>query len=350
MNYIAFDSHKRYTLASVERKEGGIVNETRIEHKPGAIKSFLAGQAPGTPVAVETIGNWYWIVDEIEAAGMVPRLVHARKAKMMMCSPNKTDKLDVRGLNRLQRTGTLPVVWIPPQELRDQRELPRTRMALTHQSTRLRNRIHAALSKYNHSVEGVTDAFGKKGMEILKLQVAKLPEHARFATEQLLEQWHLIDRQLDAFEARTKDVFKDTPGHQLLQTLPGIGFILATVILTEAGDIGRFDGPGNFASYCGTTPRVYSSGGKTRFGNLRGDVNNYLKWAFIEAANVICIHRRRWPNRHASKLYERISQRKGHQKAIGAVARHLAEASFWVLTRKQPYRDPAFRAVVSIEG
>jgi hypothetical protein len=62
-------------------------------------------------VAVETIGNWYWIVDEIEAAGCLPRLVHARKAKLMMGELNKTDKLDVRGLNRLQQAGPLPTVW-----------------------------------------------------------------------------------------------------------------------------------------------------------------------------------------------------------------------------------------------
>jgi len=55
-------------------------------------------------VAVETIGNWYWIVDEIERAEMLPKLVHARKAKLMLGSINKTDKLDARGLNLLQRS------------------------------------------------------------------------------------------------------------------------------------------------------------------------------------------------------------------------------------------------------
>jgi hypothetical protein len=74
-------------------------------------------------VAVETVGNWYWIVDEIEAAGCVPRLVHARKAKLMMGQINKTDKLDVRGLNQLQRTSTFPTVWIPPGE-RPSRTVP----------------------------------------------------------------------------------------------------------------------------------------------------------------------------------------------------------------------------------
>lgn len=72
----------------------------------------------GAPVAVETIGNCYWITNEIEAAGMVPRLVHAGEARAMSGSANKTDKLDVRGINRLQRSGTLPTVWNPPRELR----------------------------------------------------------------------------------------------------------------------------------------------------------------------------------------------------------------------------------------
>ena len=59
-------------------------------------------------MALETAGNWYWIVDEIEQAQMQPKLVHAHKAKLMLGSINKTDKLDARGLNKLQRTGTLP--------------------------------------------------------------------------------------------------------------------------------------------------------------------------------------------------------------------------------------------------
>jgi len=73
---------------------------------------------------------------------------------------------------------------------------------------------------------------------------------------------------------------------------------------------------------------------------LRVDVNRYLKWAFAEAANAVALHHRSHPQRHVSRLYQRIRQRKGHPKAIGAVARHLAEAAFHVLRRKQIYRDP----------
>ena len=81
MQYIAFDVHKRYTFVSVESESGELVQEGRIMHERGAVGAFLDGCESGSPVAVETVGNWYWIVDEIEEAKMAPRLVNARRAK-----------------------------------------------------------------------------------------------------------------------------------------------------------------------------------------------------------------------------------------------------------------------------
>src|SRR6516162_124880 len=204
MEYIAFDAHKHYTVASVERPTGEVLRETRLAHHRGAIRDFLEQWTPGSPVAVETVGNWYWLVDEIEEAGMVPRLVHARKAKLMSGMINKTDKLDVRGLNRLQRTGTLPTVWIPDAEIRDQRDLPRTRIVLVRARTRLKNRIHATLAKYAVTVSDVSDLFGIQGRVILTHRLVALPPHTRFATEHLLEQLKMLDEQIAKFENRMR--------------------------------------------------------------------------------------------------------------------------------------------------
>ena len=340
MEYIAFDAHKRYTLASVARPDGGLVREQRIPHERGALQQFLERCEHGSPVAVETIGNWYWIVDEIEAAGCVPKLVHARKAKLMMGEINKTDTLDARGLNRLQRAGTLPTVWIPPGELRDQRDLPRTRMVLVRQRTQLKNRIHATLAKYAlHDIE-VSDLFGVRGRALLRQRLDLLPPHTAYATQRLLEQVESLDRQVRGFEQRIQAVFKPTPVIQWLLTLPGVGLTLAVVIALEVGDVARFATAEKLAGYAGTTPRVHASGGKTRFGPSRPDVNRYLKWAFVEAANAICLTRGRVPHRHVSRLYERLARRKGHAKAIGAVARHLAEATYWILSKGECYREP----------
>lgn len=297
MEIIALDAHKRYSQVCVQNQNGRILCEKRVEHDRGKIKQFLSNWTAGANVAIETVGNWYWIVDEIEQAGMEPRLVHAHKAKLMLGSINKTDKLDARGLNRLQQTGTLPTVWIPPGEIRDRRELPRTRMVFANLRTRLKNRIHSVIDKYglHMDFDGMSDIFGGRGRE----QMA----------------------------------------------LPGIGFILAVAIANEIGDISRFATPQRLASYAGTVPRVHSSGGHTRYGKLRSDVNHYLKWAYSEAGNSTAVNHKRFPLRHTSKLYRRIREKKGHAKAVGAVGRHLAEASFWVLTRNEEYREPEVKSV-----
>src|SRR2546425_7834282 len=98
--YIAFDSHKRYSLEEREDVASGkIVQQVRLTHGPGAVRRYLARCTPGTAVALETTGKWYWIVEGIEQAGLQPRVGHPPKAKLMMGRINKTDNVDV---NRLQ--------------------------------------------------------------------------------------------------------------------------------------------------------------------------------------------------------------------------------------------------------
>jgi hypothetical protein len=71
-----------------------------------------------------------------------------------------------------------------------------------------------------------------------------------------------------------------------------------------------------------------------------------LKWAYSEAGNCIAVHRKRLSGRHVSQLYQRIREKKGHAKAVGAIGRHLAEASFWVLTRNEDYKQPKSKMVI----
>jgi len=342
--YIAFDSHKRYTWVEREQVETRKVRQFRVEHAPGAIRRALAGCPPGTAVALEATANWYWIVDEIEQAGLEPRLVHPRKAKLMMGLINKTDKLDTHGMNRLQRNGTLPTVWIPPGPLREVRELTRTRIVLVQQRTRWKNRSTATLAKYGMPASEYSDPYGKGARAELQARLQPLPEQARWATQQMLAQLDGLSEQIEQFEERLEKLVEVTPEMQRLMSLPGVGVVLAATMGLEIGEIGRFASAEHLASYAGTTPRVHSSGDRTRYGRTRPDVNRYLKWAFAEAANSVAVNHLRRPERHVSQLYFRLRLRKGHSKAIGAVARHLAEAAFHVLSRQQAYQDPTARA------
>ena len=338
--YIAFDSHKHYTWVEQEAVGSGKVRQYRLEHAPGAIRQALSGCAPGTSVALEATANWYWIVDEIEQAGLVPKLVHPRKAKLMMGLINKTDKLDAHGLNRLQRNGTLPVVWIPPGPLRELRELTRTRVVLVAQRTRWKNRLTATLAKYGTPASESSDPYGKRARGELERRLERLPEQAGWASQQMLRQVDTLGQQIEQFEQRLEKLVEVTPEMQRLMSLPGVGVILAATIQLELGDVERFPSAEHLAAYAGTTPRVHASGDRTRYGRTRPDVNRYLKWAFAEAANSVAVNHTRCPDRHVSRLYRHLRERKGHSKAIGAVARHLAEAAFHVLSRQQVYRDP----------
>jgi hypothetical protein len=75
-------------------------------------------------------------------------------------------------------------------------------------------------------------------------------------------------------------------------------------------------------------------------GQVCGNVNRNLKWALVETGNLIVINQRRLAGTHVVRLYQRIKRTKNHQKAVVAVARHLAEAAWWVLTRQEVYREP----------
>jgi transposase len=243
-------------------------------------------------------------------------------------------------MNRLQRTGTLPTVWIPCSAVRDARELPRTRMVLSRQRTQLKNRVHATLAKYGYVVEGASDAFGKKGRKIVEELLLKLPPHTRQGLGLILNELDHVTSNLKQIEKQMTEIFSPCVQTQWLKSLPGVGDTLAVVIWTELGTIERFSRAEQLASYCGLVPRENSSGGKIRFGAVRRDVNVYLKWAFVEAANSALMNAERCGYGHISRLYQRLKPRRGHGKAKVAVARHLAEASFWMLKKGEPYREP----------
>ena len=132
------------------------------------------------------------------------------------------------------------------------------------------------------------------------------------AVETVGNRYRIVD---EMEQARMRKVFKKTREVRLPETLPGVGFIPATVIAHEVGDVRRFPRAENPASYAGTTPRVHASGGKVRYGRRRRDVNRYLKWAFVEAGKSVARNRERRPERRVVRLCERTAKESGRSKA-----------------------------------
>jgi transposase len=247
------------------------------------------------------------------------------------------------------RNDSLPEVWIPPASLLDLRDLMRTRLSMRQQGSELKCRILAACRRYGvrRYKEDGKDLFAESRRPKLAVTIARLPQECRIATS---EEWALLtqlEEHIEALEQRIRQRIASLGWVRLLKTLPAVGTILGSTIYLEIGEVSRFPDPAHLASYAGLVPTVHASGGKCWQGPTPRSANHFLKWAFVEAANLICARQKTWADKHVVQLYQRLRATKCHGKAVTAVARHLAESSWWILSKKQPYREPALATMSS---
>jgi transposase len=215
----------------------------------------------------------------------------------------------------------------------------------------VKNRIHGTLARYNLQIPGA-DLFGVEARLQLGAPLPELPVHSREAVVKELKTLDFLETQIESAEKRLEAIMKVSAEADLLKTLLCVGRILSMVLMLEIGRVDRFPTAAHLASYAGLVPRVHSSGGHTRMGQVCGNVNRNLKFAFVETGNLVVINQRGFAGTHVLRLYQRIKRAKNHQKAVVAVGRHLAEAAWWVLTKQEVYREPraAQQALSSTHG
>ena len=120
-----------------------------------------------------------------------------------------------------------------------------------------------------------------------------MPVHTREAVAQELAALDFLETEIECAEKRLVAIMAVSVEADLLQTLPCVGPILSMTLMLEIGKVERFPSAEHLASYAGLVPRVHSSGGHTRMGQVRGNVNRNLKWAFVEIGNLIVVNQRR---------------------------------------------------------
>lgn len=336
---VGCDAHKKFSVFVSVDQHGKASRPVRVDHDRDLYCKYLGTLPPGSEIALEATGHWYWIVDAMEQAGHHPHLANPFETKRRMAKSNKTDALDAKGLAVLLRCGTLPENWIPPGDLRDERELLRTRMALRDLRTSLKHRIYAAVDRYGLHPEAISDLFGAKGRAYLATILKTMPPETSQMTALQLHSIDQLEEKIEAIERRIAEKLKSSPEIRLLRTIPGLGPILAPLVWLEVGQVDRFPRAEHLASYAGLVPRIIASGGHIRHGGTCRNVNHYLKWAFVEAANV-AVRMKACRHQHIGLLYQRLFPNKGHGRAAVAVARRLAEATYWVLRKRQSYRAP----------
>ena len=149
MLHIGVDMHKRFSQVAVLDDGGSVVKEEHLEHREQEKLTGFFGQYRGQAVAtLEATRNWYWLYELMEAQGVTVKLAHPLRVKLIAEAKIKTDKIDARTLAQMERAGFLPEAYIPPPEVREQREWLRYRIALVHTRAGFKNRVHAV--SYTH--------------------------------------------------------------------------------------------------------------------------------------------------------------------------------------------------------
>lgn len=330
MYYVGMDIHKRFSQVAVMDECGELLDQRRLNHTPKEKLCEYFNQFPNeTQVIMEPVSGWNWLSDCISDLGLEVVLAHPSKVRLIAESRIKTDKVDALALAQLQRTGFLPQAYLAPPEIRKLRELFRCRCGLVRLRTILKLQIHALLDRQG-IFHNFSDLFGKTGRAFLDSLELESPHKEN------------VDRQLRVIDLLTKETkqiekiiqtqVQKTPQAQRLMTIPGVGFILAYLFISEIGDIGRFASAGKLASYCGLVPSVKQSGGFAHYGHLTKSGNTLLRWGFIEAA-----HSAMRFNPELKVWADKIRRKKGSGIAICAVARKLTCIVYQLLTQKRDY-------------
>jgi len=342
--FMGIDQHKKYSHISVIDEVGDLVEEKKLfHHDKEGILNYFKSFPQETKVALEATGNWYWLADLLEEANLSPILAHPYKTRIIAESKIKTDSISSFILAQLLRAGLIPASYLASKKIRSLRELLRYRISLVKIRSSLKCRIHSILDREGIDTPKFSDLFGKKGLIWLKSLSLSYP-----LSQTLGGYLNLIERLNSLIEETEKSIkltVKEDPLAQLLLTIPGIGFFTAYLILCEVVDIDRFSTPKKLSSYIGIVPSIHQSGSFSHTGKITKQGNKYLRWALIEASQKAIIK-----DPYLKAIYDKISYKKGRQKAKVAIANKLAHIIWAVLKYKRPYRPKKRLIMYSYPG
>lgn len=306
----------------------------RMKKLPNILEKVLEFLSPYKTeligVVVESTYNWYWLVDGLQENGYKVRLANPAGIDQYSGLKHADDKSDAFFLAELLRLGILKEGYIYPKEERPVRDLLRRRLGLVRQRT---SQILSFQSLMTRQMGGSIKSNRIKTME--EEDVGELFDDSflamagrsnisiiRFLTQKIKDMEKAILR-----KAQLK------PGFENLLTVPGVGTILAMTISLETGDIGRFQGSGNFASYCRCVKSSRTSNEKKKGENNRKNGNKYLAWAFVEAANH-CIQF----CEEAKAYFQRKMSRTNRVVATKALASKMAKACYFMMRDGVPFK------------
>ena len=328
--YAGIDLHATNSVVVVIDEADRVLCQKRLRNDLAVILTVLEPYCPTLHgIAIESTYNWYWLVDGLMEAGYRVHLAHALALPQYRGLKHADDQHDAQWLAHLLRLGILPTGYIYPKAERALRDLLRKRSQLVRHKTMVVLSLQSLLTRltgHGLSLPRLRQLTAE-GVQAL----VPFPEHAQ-AVASSLTVLQCLEHEVRTIQDQVREAGRTQPGYTLLQTVPGIGPILAGTILLEAGDMRRFATVGHFASYCRCVGSEHVSNGKRKGAGNTKNGNKYLSWAFIEAAHFAIRYEAVIRN-----FYQRKRARTHPLVALKAVAHKLARACYHMLREQVPF-------------
>lgn len=327
MLYAAIDIHKHLLQAVVLDPASGELVEASFPAKREELGDWAAAwKGKLVAVAIEATTGWRWVARELQAAGIDVRLAEPAQARALRGKKRhaKTDRLDARWLATLLAKEMLPASWLPPAEIQRLRDLTRLRQALRHDRVRWAQRLHAILlhEGWPCSRSELLTTNGQRWLSALTLD-----EHARRIVDLHREIIISLQGQTAEIDRELRRLARADQRLLALQTIFGVGPVIACHLLAEIGDAHRFRRSRQLVRLAGLDPVVHESGESRRRGKLSKQGSPHLRWALVQAAQ----HTARQTTSPDRQLYLQVRERVGGQRATLATARKIARRAHHVL-------------------
>src|SRR6266852_6442625 len=277
---VGMDLHRRRSVLVRMTEDGRRLGTAKITNSPAALRKEIARADKHPRVVLEATYGWYWAADVLAAAGAEVHLAHPLGVKAFTYRRVKDDVRDSADLADLLRMGRLPEAWIAPHEVRELRELTRYRIKLVRLRTSCKDQVHGVLAKFGVAVT-CSDIFGVAGSAWLDGLGPPQPYSGKVTSLR-----HLageLTTEITMLGEVIASLLAGDRGYQVIQQLPGIGPVLAAVIIAEIGDVTRFKNAAQLCSWAGLTPRHRESDIKVTRGHVTKQGSRILRWALIEA-------------------------------------------------------------------
>jgi transposase len=328
--YCGVDLHARSMYLHILDDRGRTRFDKNLPARPDAFLDAIAPFKDGLVVGCECMFAWYWLADLCEDQHLPFVLGHALYLKAIHGGKTKNDKIDAAKLAALLRGGAFPQAYVYPRALRETRDLLRRRTFFVRRRAQLLTHVQNTNSQYNlPPIDKKLSFAGNRDADELAGRFSHASTRQSIRADLRLADAY--DEQIRALELHlTRHAKVDDPvTYQLLRSVPGIGPVLALILLYEVHDIGRFPAAGNFLSYARLVRCAHESAGKVKGSGGKKIGNGHLRWALGEAA---CLMLR---CHEPAKAWLKRQEKKGSKaRALGVLAAKLGRAVYH-LWRKQ---------------